>query len=130
MTTDQRTMKECPYCREEVDARAVKCKHCGSAQPRERSAGAEGAGWEKWKIAYVGDETWRIGEPGVQGTPPGDVQEIVSRLSEPGQGGGLDFGEFCVATEVCEPGEIVFGPITIPILKCKWVVICSGPMPM
>ena len=130
MTVEQTSLKQCPYCREEVDARAVKCKHCGSTLPREKSSGAEADGWEDWKIAYVGEETWRTGEQGVPGTPPADLRQTLSRIRQPGDGGGLGIAQICVTTEVCEPGEIVFGPITIPILKCRWVVICSGPMPM
>jgi hypothetical protein len=98
-------------------------------EPMTTDQGAKGGGWENWKIAHVGEEKWRTGE----GTPPVDVEEIVSRLSETGDFG--DYGPggpggFCIATEVCEPGEIVFGPITIKIQKCRTVLFCSGPMPM
>ena len=127
---DQSTTRECPYCREVVDARAVKCKHCGSALRPGSSEETEGRGWETWKVVHVGEEQWRTGEPEVQDMPPPEVQALVERLSEPGRIGSPGPGGFCVATEVCEPGQIVFGPITIPIQKCRWVIICSGPMPM
>jgi hypothetical protein len=130
MTHDPRPTKECPYCREEVDARAIKCKHCRSIIPPEQSPGTGGAGGDSWQIAYVGEETWRTGEAGGQGPPPDEVQAMTVRLGQRGLGGGSVLGLNCVPIELCEPGEIVFGHITIPIQKCRWVIVCSNLPPM
>ncbi len=38
MTTEPQAGRQCPYCKEEIKAEAIKCKHCGSGVTPERPA--------------------------------------------------------------------------------------------
>jgi hypothetical protein len=78
----------------------------------------------RWKIAYVGEETWRVAsEPGPDNPPP-EVQQI-ERDETAALRVGYTITPWCRSIEVCDPDEIVIGPWTIPIVKCRWVVVCG-----
>lgn len=49
----EKTSKKCPFCAEEIQSEAIKCKHCGSALVQKSSGKAQGAGL-LYGITWIG----------------------------------------------------------------------------
>jgi hypothetical protein len=124
-SSSQATTRECPYCREQVNSRAVKCRYCGSALTPDIPESIVARAEDGWKIVYVGEERWRVEGQDGPSAPPPEVQEIARQYESAAFVGGPRWRPWCTYVEKCEWDKIEIGPISVPIAKCRWVVICG-----
>jgi hypothetical protein len=84
-----------------------------------------GRGPDGWKIAYVGEEKWMIQGHDPSNAPPPEVEQIAREAEAAAFVVGPGWRPWCTAVQKCEPDKVQVGPVSVPIAKCRWVVICT-----